>query len=81
VVVWVTLTSHQDSGMGPADRPEETCTDWSLDYVMAPKNGLWLIDATRPHEGTGNAPCASEATESAPSTAATMTADPTAPPS
>jgi hypothetical protein len=86
VVVWVTFTSHQDPGMGPGDRPEETCTDWSLDYVMAPKNGLWLIDATRPHEGTGNAPCASEAPEATsttaegtPSTAATMTADPTAP--
>ncbi len=81
VVVWVTFTSHQDSGMGPAERPEETCTDWSLDYVMAPKNGLWLIDATRPHEGTGNAPCASEATGSAPSTAATTTTEATAPPS
>jgi S1-C subfamily serine protease len=81
VLVWVTFTSHQDAGMGPADRPEETCTDWSLDYVMAPKNGLWLIDATRPHDGSGSAPCASESTTGAPSTAATMTADPTAPPS
>jgi hypothetical protein len=80
VVVWVTFTSHQDAGMGPADRPEETCTDWSLDYVMAPKNGLWLIDATRPHDGTGSAPCASGATEGAPGTGATITADPSAPP-
>jgi S1-C subfamily serine protease len=81
VVVWVTFTSHQDPGMGPADRPEESCTDWSLDYVMAPKNGLWLIDATRPHDGTGNAPCASQSADGTPSTAATMTADPPAPPS
>jgi S1-C subfamily serine protease len=57
LLVWVTFTSHQDPGQGPAARPQETCTQWSLDYAMAKKNGLWLIDATRPHEGTGNAPC------------------------
>lgn len=57
LAVWVTFTSHQDPGRGPASRPRETCTTWSLDYVMTPKNGLWLIDSTRPHDGTGNAPC------------------------
>jgi hypothetical protein len=55
--LWVTFTSRQDPGQGPAARPQETCTLWSLDYRMDRKNGLWLIDATRPHEGTGNAPC------------------------
>jgi len=76
-VVWVTFTSHQDPGKGPAGRPQETCTDWSLDYVMAPANGLWLIDATRPHDGAAAAPCAG----SAPGTGATDGAEPTSPPS
>ncbi len=62
LVVWVTFTSHQDPGKGPADRPQETCTDWSLDYTMVPKNGLWLIDATRPHDGVGGVPCAGTTT-------------------
>jgi hypothetical protein len=57
IVLWVTFTSEQEAGKGPAERPQETCTDWSLDYVMSQKNGLWLIEATRPH-GPGNAPCA-----------------------
>jgi hypothetical protein len=74
LVVWVTFTSYQDPGKGPAERPQETCTDWSLDYVMAPKNGLWLIDATRPHEGTGNAPCAALASGATPSSSATTSA-------
>lgn len=54
---WLTLASQQDAGQGPTDRPQETCTDWSLDYVMVPTNGLWLIDTTRPHAGAGSAPC------------------------
>ncbi|MEU2347835.1 serine protease [Modestobacter sp. NPDC049651] len=58
LVVWATFTSHQDAGRGPAGRPQETCTDWSLDYVLAQRNGLWLIDATRPHDGPASAPCA-----------------------
>jgi hypothetical protein len=58
IVLWVTFTSSQDAGRGPAARPEETCTEWSLDYVLTQTNGLWLIDATQPHEGDGNAPCA-----------------------
>jgi hypothetical protein len=62
LVVWVTFSSQQAAGRGPADRPQETCTDWSLDYVMAEKNGLWLIESTRPHEGSGSAPCAGAAT-------------------
>jgi S1-C subfamily serine protease len=58
VVVWLTFTSHQDPGRGPAGRPQETCTDWSLDYVMAQHDGLWLVDATQPHAGPPSAPCA-----------------------
>lgn len=57
VVVWLTFTSRQDAGKGPAARPQETCTDWSLDYDLVQKNGLWLIAGTSPH-GTANALCA-----------------------
>lgn len=57
VVVWLTFTSRQQAGHGPAARPKETCTDWSLDYTMAPHNGLWLIESTRGH-GTVSRPCA-----------------------
>jgi hypothetical protein len=58
VVVWLVFTSHQDPGRGPSARPQETCTDWSLDYVMAQHHGLWLVDATHPHAGVPSAPCA-----------------------
>jgi hypothetical protein len=58
LVLWVTFTSRQDPGRGPAERPQEACTDWSLDYVMTQQNGLWLIGATEPHEGAGSTPCA-----------------------
>lgn len=48
-VVWLSFVSNQDPGRGPSDRPQETCTMWSMDYVFAKKNGLWLIDSTRQH--------------------------------
>lgn len=67
LVVWATFTSYQDPGRGPAERPEETCTDWSLDYRMVPKNGLWLIDSTRPHDASGSAPCAAGSSSPNPS--------------
>lgn len=57
VRVWLTFTSRQDAGKGPAGRPEETCTDWTLDYDFGQKNGLWLIAKTGPHDGTGSQPC------------------------
>ncbi len=57
ITVWLTFTSQQQAGSGPAARPQETCTDWSLDYVMRPHNGLWLIDTTKGH-GTASRPCA-----------------------
>ncbi len=57
VVVWLTFTSRQQAGHGPAARPKETCTDWSLDYTMAPHNGLWLIESTKGH-GQASRPCA-----------------------
>jgi hypothetical protein len=60
-VLWVTFTSHQDVGKGPPGRPQETCTDWSLDFVLRQQNGLWLIDDTRPHDGTGHTPCVTTA--------------------
>jgi serine protease Do len=74
VVVWLEFTSHQDPGRGPADRPQETCTDWSLDYVLARHAGLELIEGTQPHAGPASAPCAdpsaaSSAASSAPASA------------
>jgi hypothetical protein len=58
VTVWLTFSSRQEAGRGPKVRPQETCTDWSLDYTLRPSAGLWLIAGTTPHSGTGNAPCA-----------------------
>ena len=55
--VQLTFTSVQRAGEGPAARPQETCTDWSLNYVMRPANGLWLIDQVLA-TGTASAPCA-----------------------
>lgn len=49
-VVLLTFQSHQDAGDGPADRPEETCTRWSLDYQFSKVNGLWLIERARAHD-------------------------------
>ncbi len=51
LAVWVTFTSQQEAGRGPAERPEETCTRWSLDYLLVVRNGLWLIESTRAHDG------------------------------
>jgi hypothetical protein len=79
LIVWVTFTSHQDPGKGPVDRPQETCTNWSLDYTMAPKNGLWLIDATRPHDGTGNTPCTGSTTGTSAGAGTTGAPAPTSP--
>ena len=66
LVLWVTFSSHQDPGKGPAERPEETCTDWSLDFTMAQKNGLWLIESTQPHGGVRSVPCARPGPEGSP---------------
>jgi hypothetical protein len=51
MTVWVTFTSQQEAGRGPAERPEETCTHWSLDYLLVKQNGLWLIQSTQAHAG------------------------------
>ena len=50
-VVGLDFTSHQDAGMGPAGRPDETCTNWSLDYHFRQRDGLWLISGSEPHDG------------------------------
>lgn len=50
-VVWLEFTSHQEPGKGPAARPNETCTRWSQDYLFGGRNGIWLIDRTRAHQG------------------------------
>jgi hypothetical protein len=82
LIAWVTFTSHQDPGKGPAGSPQETCTRWSLSYWMAKANGLWLIDATRPHDGEGHTPCVTTAPSTvSPSTGSTKPPGSTAPPS
>lgn len=59
-VVWLDFTSHQDPGQGPAGRPQETCTRWSLDFSFAQHHGLWLIESTRAHPGQpASQPCGS----------------------
>jgi hypothetical protein len=55
--VWLEFTSSQDAGAGPTERPDETCTRWSLDYSFTKRRGLWLIDKAAAHEGARNAPC------------------------
>lgn len=58
VTVWLDFVSRQEAGRGPKGRPGETCTAWSLDYVLVPTRGLWLIDRVGPHPGVPpNAPC------------------------
>ncbi len=59
-VLWVGFTSRQEAGKGPAGRPDETCTRWSLDYHFAEYDGQWLIDRTTAHRGAAvSRPCAS----------------------
>jgi len=57
-VVWLSFKSKQAPGKGPAARPQETCTQWSQDYLFTKKNGLWLISRSREHVGAvRNQPC------------------------
>jgi serine protease Do len=80
-VVWVTFTSRQDAGKGPSGRAQETCTNWSLDYVLTRLNGLWLIDDSRPHDGTGHMPCVTTSTSTpSPGGAPAQPSSSTAPP-
>lgn len=58
VIVWLTFTSQQEAGAGPRERPDETCTVWSLDFSFQQFNGLWLIDGSSAHDdGAGSTPC------------------------
>lgn len=58
-VIWLSFVSKQPAGKGPTERPNETCTRWSLDYTFAQRNGLWLINRSRAHAGeVRNQPCA-----------------------
>lgn len=66
VVVWLTFTSHQDPGRGPAARPYETCTRWSLDYRLSRHDGLWLIASTHAHDPGGPSEPCGNATTAAP---------------
>lgn len=83
LVLWVTFTSDQEPGKGPAARPQETCTQWSLDYEFARHNGLWLIDGSSPHDGAGDIPCpATDSTAAIPSAGRSApTSSESAPPS
>jgi hypothetical protein len=56
--VWMSFTSHQPAGQGPSGAPEQTCTEWSLDYQMGTNSGLWLIKKVAPHQGSGHQACA-----------------------
>lgn len=49
--------SEQDAGMGPADRPDETCTLWTLRYDFAERDGMWFIDKSSALDGSKNQPC------------------------
>jgi hypothetical protein len=65
IVIWATFISHQDPGSGPAERPQETCTLWSLDYTFVQRNGLWLIASSHGHPGVpANQPCPATPTPS-----------------
>jgi hypothetical protein len=67
LALWVTFTSQQEAGRGPAERPEETCTHWSLDYLLVERNGLWLIESTRAHAGEPpHVPCTTAPTPGTP---------------
>ena len=50
-IIWATFISEQATGDGPEERPEETCTRWSVDYRFTRHNGLWLIDRSEAHRG------------------------------
>lgn len=60
-VIWLEFTSRQAVGKGPRERPDETCTRWSQEYVFRQVNGVWLIDLTTTRPGTPrNRPCAAQ---------------------
>ena len=52
--VYVTFTSTQAGSLGPVKG--ETRTDWRLDYDFRRVDGLWLINGTKPHSGSGHSP-------------------------
>ena len=65
-VVWLSFTSTQDPGRGPAGRAAETCTRWSLDYTMTEHNHLWLIGSTAGHPGSAaDRPCTTDEKQTA----------------
>ena len=55
VVIGIGFSSLQAPGYGPDG---ETCDNWTLDYtVIRGANGVWLIDATAPHDGSTHTTC------------------------
>lgn len=58
-VAHVAFTSRQSADKGP--RPNETCTEWNLDYAMVLVGERWLIDKATGHAGgEPSAPCADD---------------------
>jgi S1-C subfamily serine protease len=55
--VWLEFTSIQDPTLGPA--PNQSCTRWSLDYVLVEQpDDRFLIEEARGHGGSsGHEPC------------------------
>jgi hypothetical protein len=51
---YVTFTSTQVGSLGPVKG--ETRTNWRLDYDFRRVDGLWLINGTEPHSGSGHSP-------------------------
>jgi hypothetical protein len=57
VAAWLEFVSIQDPSLGP--EPGESCTRWSLDYVLIEQpDGSFLIDDASGHAGaSGHQPC------------------------
>ncbi len=50
-VIWAQFQTTQPEGKGPKERPDETCTIWSVEYHFRMKSGLWLLTDSTPHRG------------------------------
>jgi hypothetical protein len=61
----VRFTSRQQSALG---QNGDTCTEWKLEYIFEPVNGLWLIKTAYPYDGTtGHQACPSPSPSPSPS--------------
>ena len=54
----MSFVSEQEAGRGPADRPEETCTLWTLRYDFEEHDGMWFIAGSHGVDGADKSePC------------------------